>query len=183
MTTSFFLFLQLSSTLYTKESSETIWWSPNRELWRTDLQRIQPMILKEWTDGADLPTNTINYENDDSKINLSTFAEEGQPSSYSTNRRRRILEAIWQKRTNYLIDEWNWWCYHWRQSDDQYHIRLQLSTERMTIERLEILSTEPDYPSWPKTLKIEYLWMHKNKRWHNNKRYDERRHDKMWSLT
>jgi len=52
------------------------------------------MIMKERTDGADLPMNTINYENDDSKIDLSTFAEEERPSSDSTNRRRRILEAI-----------------------------------------------------------------------------------------
>ena len=122
------------------------------------------MIMKERTDGADLPTNTINYENDDSKNDLSTIAEEERPSSYSTNRRRRILEAIWQKRTNYPIDKQNRRRYRWRQPDDQYHIRLQLSTERTTIERLEILSTKPDYPSRPKTLKIEYLWIHKNKR-------------------
>ena len=183
MTTNFFLFLQLSSTLYTKETSETTRYSPNWELRRTDLWRIRPMITNEWTDGAYLPTNTINYENDDSKNDLSTIAEEERPSSYSTNRRRRILEAIWQKRTNYPIDKQNRRRYRWRQPDDQYHIRLQLSTKRTTIERLEILSTEPDYPSRPKTLKIEYLWIHKNKRWHNDKRYDERQHDNMRSLT
>ena len=72
---SLFLFLQLSST----QTSETI-------------QKL--MIMKEQTDGADLPMNTINYENDDSKIDLSTFAKEERPPSYSTNRRRRILEAI-----------------------------------------------------------------------------------------
>jgi len=183
MTTNFFLFLQLSLTLYTKETSETIQWNPNRELWRMDLWKIRLMIMKEQTNGADLPTNTINYENDDSKNDLSTFAKEEWLSSDLTNRRRRILEAIWQKRTNYPIDKRNRWRYRWRQPDDQYHIRLQLSTERTTIERLEILSTEPDYPSRPKTLKIEYLWMYKNKRWHNDKQYDDWRHDNMQSLT